>query len=217
MATTKITKAATAEIDHGLIGGGLEGDFGSEDLQTPYLKILQPNSNSDLKRDHEGEFAIESLKLALGEEIKVIVITMRKLWQEVLSDADRKADPSRFPTIFVNKQAGLEACVEVTACAELDLAIVREKDESGYDTAMVKHEDVGLVMARYTVTGRSYKLAKSVFTASRMAGDSHISDHYFMFQAVEKPAFNMPYRVPMSSMGEAVPKDLQKKILESIG
>jgi hypothetical protein len=220
MATTSIQTKKTTEViesPKGMIGGGIEGEFDSSDISTPYLSILQPNSNSEFKRDHEGSWFVKSMELPLGEHIEVIICGMRKQWEEVLTEADRKADPSRFPTIFTTKAAGLDACAEVRPCAEFDLAIKLEKGDDGFDKTSIKHDGAGFLLARYSATGRSYKLARTCLTAHNLSGDSHVCGHYFNFGTLIKPAFNQDYRIPTATLGDPVPADLQEKIINALG
>ena len=201
------TTALSTFVDDGADG------FGGEDLETPYLNLVQPGSEMhELVPETLGQWVFDKA-YALGESIDCIVVAMRKKFQEVLED-----DDDSVPKIFDTKEEAIaQGFDDVRPIAIFDLMIAVAVGSDEAEAATVEVGEHAFILARYYARGRSFGAARSVFTAKKMKKDPHTCCRWYTFTAKVKPARKKNFRVAVVHVGEPTSEEIQQLVLESTG
>lgn len=160
--------------------GWVDGDTDSDDFEIPSVKVLHPMSDlADDLPDLVGQWVYNS-EIGMGKTLEVVLVNIRKRFQEVVDDYD----PNAPPEVFETRADALEARVPVRPLAIVDMLITCP--EGLEDEAMVEVDETPYLMARWYCRSGYRKFMGPLKNHELKRIDKTPWDRYFTITAVKR-------------------------------
>lgn len=190
---------------------GLEGEWASRDAAIPHLSLVQRTSKAlETNPGWLGTFVYNKDEESLGTTLKVIVVRMRKYYEQDLEFGSGEL-PKRYASMDEVRAAGDVGAVKDVA--DVDMLVLADTPERYERCTFTDSEDNGFYPVRMTV--RSGNMASFVGVVIRdLAGwlKGSMESGFYTISAVKKSNAKGTWHAIVARPAGKVPEDLVKQI-----
>lgn len=192
---------------------GLDGEFTAADITKPFLSVVSKQSKiMDTHPEFMGKFLYDKTH-CLGDVIRVIVVGMKKYYEEQLEEDDRDSIPQRWDTSAEAKASGLQ----YRDVADIDLVIEDQTNELS-DLARFEHKGKFYLPARTTVRGGAYRNTIGIILRDVTGWLGRVfHSGYYEWTTEKKSNDRTTWYVPVVKADGRVPEDLRERFRQEFG
>jgi len=192
---------------------GLDGEFTAADITKPFLSVVSKQSKiMDTHPEFMGKFLYDKAH-CLGDQIRVIVVGMKKYYEEQLEEDDRDSIPQRWDSSAEAKASGLQ----YRDVADIDLVIEDQTSELS-DLARFEHKGKFYLPARTTVRGGAYRNTIGIILRDVTGWLGRVFHSGFYEWTTEKKSNDRTtWYVPVVKADGRVPEDLRERFRQEFG
>jgi len=192
---------------------GLDGEFTAADITKPFLSVVSKQSKiMDTHPEFMGKFLYDKTH-CLGDQIRVIVVGMKKYYEEQLEEDDRDSIPQRWDSSAEAKASGLQ----YRDVADIDLVIEDQTNELS-DLARFEHKGKYYLPARTTVRGGAYRNTVGIILRDVTGWLGRVfHSGCYEWTTEKKSNDRTTWYVPVVKADGKVPEDLRERFRQEFG